>query len=136
MKHETNGKRDLLERKANIARERILQTLDALDRRRHAVVDIGTRATLLGRRFALPLGAALGASWVAAGVLIFALHRRRERALRHSPRYWLARATQPPKPSFAVETLKRVVSATLVAVTSEIARRMVRRSLSHTESLS
>ncbi len=133
MKQTTNGKREFLERKANIARERVLRTLDAIDQKRHAVVDVGARVSELGRRYALPVGAAIGASWVAVGMLAYALHRRRMRMLKRSPRYWLTRATQPPKPSFVLDTLKRVLAATLVAATSELARRMVRHGLSRFE---
>jgi hypothetical protein len=130
MDHKMNGKREFLERRANIARERVLETLDAIDRKRHSVVHAGEHARDLGRKYALPAGAAIGAALLAIGVAAYAMERRRMRMLRRSPRYWLARATQPPKPSFFAETLKRVVGATLITVMSEVARRAARRGLS------
>jgi hypothetical protein len=133
MKHDANGKRELLEHRANVARERILQTLDAIDRKRHSVADAGERAREMGRRFALPVGVAVGATWVAVGVFAYAMNRRRMRMFQRSPRYWLARAVQPPKPSLFAETFKRVLTATLITVASEVARRVARRTFSHLE---
>lgn len=78
----TITKHDLLERKANIVRARLLRTIDALDRRRHAVTDVGEDAARLVKRAALPVGAGLGALLALTGVISFALHRRAERVRR------------------------------------------------------
>jgi hypothetical protein len=122
MSQSTNGKREMLERNANIARERILDAIDALERKRHLVTDARARAGNIRKKWGLPIGAAFGVGCLALATLAFMAQRRRMHALKRSPRYWLARAVQPPKPSFVAETVKRVLSATLITVASEVAR--------------
>jgi len=123
-------KHELLERKANIMRGRLLRTLDVLDRRRHHVTDVAEDMAAIARRAAVPLGVALG-SLLAVGISVaVVLNRRAERARRRHLGTWVARALRPPppdRPRFLLEALRKAGVAVLVAVATEIAKRQAKQ---------
>jgi hypothetical protein len=117
--------RTRLERRANVIRSRLLRTIDALDKRRHQVEEIGHQA----KRLAMPVGAAfVGMVLLSAGsvLVVRALVRnRRERRLG----YRVARALEPlrqqKRPSFWSEALRNVSLTALSIVAGELVKRGV-----------
>ena len=117
--------RTRLERRANVIRTRLLRTIDALDKRRHQVREIGHHA----RRLALPVGGAfVGMVLLSAGTVMVVralVHSRRERRLG----YRLVQALEPlrrqKRPSFWSEALRKVSLTALGIVAGQLAKRGV-----------
>ena len=70
--HDQDPPREELERQANLVRSRLLDTIDAIDRRRHAMTDVRHQV----RKHALPVGIGTGVLvlGIAAGIA-YAVHR-------------------------------------------------------------
>ncbi|MGZ3416240.1 MAG: hypothetical protein ACXWUG_18320 [Polyangiales bacterium] len=134
-------KRDLLERSANRTRARLIDTIDALDHRRHELMDVRGQiekqvrahwkpVAILGGLAVCGLGAALGFSIYWAATRRVRLRRERWKALR---RFWfhpeqLARR-EPAKGTMAWSIGRKVLTATLTYVALEATKRMVRAAL-------
>lgn len=112
-----------LERRANVARSRLLRAVEALDTRRHQIADIGKRA----KRLAVPVAlAALGAVALFAGALFAAgqaLRARRGRSLPGRLSTALRALDRPRPPSLARRILDRVTLAIVSILATEIAKR-------------
>lgn len=136
-------KRELLERAANRTRERLVETLGALDEKRHELTDGGVKGLAMREveehKKPLIIG---GASIVLAvstivGVSVYRLATRKERlreerwkALR---RYWnhperIARKN-PPKGSLAAELGRKILIGTLTFAALELAKRTMKNAL-------
>ena len=120
-----NGERERLEREANLARARLADTLGALDRRAHDVVDLQLQI----RRHARPLiiaGAIVGVSALglaSLGIYRFATRdarRRRDRFLAVR-RLWMhperVARSEPPSIPAAIGRKLLVGAVTIVATT-------------------
>jgi hypothetical protein len=116
-------RRERLERRANVIRSRLLRTIDALDTRRHQVVEISGHV----KRLAVPAAAiAAGAAVVVAGATLAIGHllkRRHNRLLSVRVQKWLAPMVQPPKPSLAEEVLRKLTLTTVSIVATELVKR-------------
>jgi hypothetical protein len=98
--------RSMLERRANVIRSRLLRTIDALDHKRHQVMDVGTQ---LKKRAPSLATAAIGIAVIVAGVGLIAYQRSRSRR-----RDWKSLLAQgigsfaaPRKPSMMSVALRR-----------------------------
>jgi hypothetical protein len=134
-------KRELLERSANRTRARLLDTIEALDQRRHEVMDVRGQLerqveahmkplAVVGGLVVTTLGSVLGISIYWAATRRERLRRERWSALR---RLWehperIARK-DPPKGSMAWSIGRKVLTATLTYVALEATKRMVRTAL-------
>jgi hypothetical protein len=134
-------KRELLERSANRTRARLIDTIEALDHRRHEVMDVRGQIekqvtahwkplAIVGGAMVVGLGTVLGLSIYWAATRRERLRRERWSALR---RLWqhperLARP-DPPKGSMAWSIARKVLTATLTYVALEATKRMVRTAL-------
>lgn len=117
--------REILERRANLIRARLLRTIDALDHRRHQISEIRKRA----RSAVVPVAIALlGAGALAVGAVFVAraaIRRRRShlvdsaRALTHR----LRGLTIERRRSFARDLLQRVTTSAVTIVVAELVRR-------------
>ena len=114
---------DRLERRANVVRSRLLRTIDALDERRHQVVEIGEKA-----KRAIPIAGlvALGIVGVAAGsILALRSYLRRRKARR----MFIPRLRIEKKPSMLLQMLQKVVLTAASAVAAEVSRRVAKNAL-------
>lgn len=116
-------RRERLERRANVIRSRLLRTIDALDTRRHQVVEISGHV----KRLAVPAaGIVAGVAVLVAGTT-FAIGRmlkhRRERYLSVRLQKWLAPMVQPPKPSLLEEIVRKLALTTVSIVATELTKR-------------
>lgn len=116
-------RRERLERRANVIRSRLLRTIDALDTRRHQVVEITGHV----RRLAVPAAAIVaGVALLVAGATFAIgrfLKRRVERRLSVRFRKWIAPMVQPPKPSLLEEIVRKVTLTAVTIIASELAKR-------------
>ena len=118
---------EILERKANVARSRLMRTIDALDRRRHHVVAVGENI----ERAAIPAGA-IAVGVVALGsAAAYAAHRASLKRHQNAWRNVIARAFTPPpaRPSFFAEAARKVALALTMLAVQEVGKRAVRRAL-------
>lgn len=121
----TVDRTDLLERRANIVRSRLLRAVDALDARRHQVERIGKQA----RELAVPtvLGtvavvALFGASAYAFGV---AIKRRRRLTLGERVVSVVRDIERAARPSFFRRAAEQIAFAVISYGATEVARRAV-----------
>lgn len=118
--------REILERKANVVRSRLLRAVDALDARRHQIQRIGEQAKSL----ALPTGLAVlaTAALLGASVLSFTMARRRKR--KNSLKWRVSRAVQDMdlirQPTLLERVLEKVTLTVATMATTEIARRLAK----------
>ena len=87
----------VLEQRATEARERLLQAVDALDKKRHALTQPG-KPTIAG---GMPAAIIAGALIAAGSITAFSVTRRRRRPLIHLARH-------RPEPSFLGQVAKHV----------------------------
>jgi hypothetical protein len=118
-----DARRARLERRANVMRERLLDTLGALETRRREVVAMGVRV----RGLASPLaGAVVGLAVLGAVGALAIRHvvvRRRERGLGYRASQLVARLGAPPRPSLLAELARRATLAVASALIAELAKR-------------
>jgi len=116
-------RRSRLESRANVIRSRLLETLDALDRRRHQVQEISHHA----KRLAMPIGAAfIGIVVLAAGTTLAIrglVRRRLERRLGYRVSQALAPLRREVRPPLWREALRKVVLTALGILASELTKR-------------
>jgi hypothetical protein len=118
---------EILERKANVARSRLMRTIDALDRRRHHVVEVGENI----ERAALPAGA-IAISVVALGsAAAYAAHRSSVKRHQNAWKNVFARAfaPPPPRPSFFADAARKVALGLIMLAIQEVGKRAVHRAL-------
>ncbi|WP_394842636.1 hypothetical protein LZC95_36895 [Pendulispora brunnea] len=113
-----------LQQQAEIARTRLFETLDVLDRRRHSVVRMGHQA----KTVVAPVGLAV-AGLLVVGITATAVrqHRALERA-RHDWRRALVQRLVPEAPpqGFFSEAGRRVGLALLLLAANEFGKRLLR----------
>ena len=121
----------LIERRANVVRNRLLRTLDRLDQKRHAAVHMAEEV----KGLAIP-AAGVGAAvvFVLLGVAL-GVHRAHVRARRAArPFVGLRRALgglllppPPPRPSFLVEALRKAGFALVGVAANELGKVAMKR---------
>lgn len=134
-------KRELLERSANRTRERLVETLSALDERRHELTDVKGQIHKQVHEHVKPLAITGGSIVLAVGTVIgvsiyrFATRKERLRQERWNAlrRLWnhperLARKS-PPKGSVAAELGRKIVISALTFAAIELTKRSVRQAL-------
>lgn len=124
----TVNKTEILERRASVVRSRLLRTIDALDQRRHRVVELGQNI----ERKAVPVGAAVGGLIAVVGTVAFAAHRISVKRHENEWRNVLARTlgrSRPERPSFIGEAARKVGLSLLVLLVNEGAKRAVHHGL-------
>lgn len=121
--------REALEREANLVRARLANTLDALDSRRHQLMDVKLQV----RRFARPLmliGSGLGT--LLLGGVAFAIYRsttsdarRRRQRKEMLPRMWRhpERVGAMQKPSLLAAVGRKLLTSALTMIGMEVLRR-------------
>lgn len=117
---------ELLERRAKVVRSRLLRAVDALDARRHQVVEIGDTA----KKLAVPAAAAVIGVAAVLGIGVFALgmaFRSRRRST------FVERAVDAirdldlsPRPSLGKRVFDRAALTIVTIATTELARRAVK----------
>lgn len=137
----SDEKRELLERSANRTRARLIETIEALDHRRHEVMDVKTVVkkqvhehwkplAIVGGVFVVGIGTIIGVSVYWAATRRERLRRERWQALR---RFWFhpERLAQKEKPkgSLAWEIGRKVLGSTLTFFALQLAKRAVQRAL-------
>ena len=119
-----------LERRAKVIRSRLLRAVDALDARRHHVVEIGEHAKEVAKPAALSLlgiAALFGASVFAFGL---ALKARRRRSLSYRLSQGISRLdlgkrlNLVPKPSMARTLFEKVALSVMTFAATELAKRL------------
>lgn len=134
-------KREMLERAANRARERLVETLNALDEKRHELTDVKGLAKreviehkkpilITGGSIVLAIGTIVGVSIYRFATRKERLREERWKALR---RYWnhperLARK-DPPKGSLAAELGRKILIGTLTFAALELTKRTISNAL-------
>jgi hypothetical protein len=119
-----------LDRRAKVARSRLMRTLDALDTRRHQVVEIGETAKKLAMPAALTVIGA--AALLGIGVFAFSLgfRSRHRRSLGYRMTKSVAKVIRDleiiPQPSFGRRALERTALALISVATAEVARRVMK----------
>jgi hypothetical protein len=87
-----DGIRAELERQADLARARLLGTLDAIDKRRHELFDVRMQLRRHGAQIRFGAAAVLTAAFLASGLRALSTQRRRDRMgrerLRAAGRLW------------------------------------------------
>ncbi|MBX3233871.1 MAG: hypothetical protein KIT84_31470 [Labilithrix sp.] len=119
----TRHRAEILERRANVVRSRLLRAVDALDTRRHQVEELGARAkkaALPALAGALTVAALFGASAYALGV---AVRRRRRRSLGERVVHAVREMDLVARPSFFRVAAEKVALAVLTYAATELARR-------------
>jgi hypothetical protein len=134
-------KRELLERSANRTRERLIETLSALDDKRHELTDVkglAKREVIEHKKpILITAGSLVGAVGAIVGYSIyrFATRRERLRAERWKAlkRWWnhperLARKN-PPTGSVAAELGRKILIGSLTFAALELTKRSIRGAL-------
>jgi hypothetical protein len=119
--------RSRLERRGNVIRARLIRAIDALDKRRHHVEEIGHDA----KRVAMPVAGALFGVVILAAGTTFAVRVLAQRRREQSFRFRLTRlAAAPfrvePQPSFWRQALRKVALAVIEMAAAELATRGTR----------
>jgi hypothetical protein len=116
----------LLERKANVVRSRLLRAVDALDERRHQIQRIGEQAKSLAAPVAI--GVLATAALLGASALSFVLARRRVRT--RSLSWRLSKRIQKMdlvrQPTLLEKVLEKVTLTAATLAMSEIAKRLAK----------
>jgi hypothetical protein len=119
--------RSRLERRGEVIRARLMRAIDALDKRRHHVEEIGHDA----KRVAMPVaGALFGVVIITAGttfaVRVLAQRRREQSFSYRLTSFAVARFRVEPKPSFWRQALRKVALSIIEIAATEFATRGVR----------
>jgi len=146
MSDEMDRRRELLERSANRTREQLVETLSALDHRRHELTDVKGQVKKQVHEHAAPIaigaGAVIATLGTVIGLSIYHLATRRERVRRERwralSRIWehperLARKN-PPKGTLASDIGRKVVASAMTFAAIELAKRAVKGALPAGES--
>lgn len=116
-------RRSRLERRANVIRSRLLRTVDALDVRRHQVVEVTHHVKRLATPMALTvLGAAAVITAAGLGIRAF-VRSRRERHLSYRIQRALEPYRHPKRPSLLEEALRKVTLTFVSIAATELAKR-------------
>lgn len=126
--------RDHLEAEANVARARLARTLEALDRRRHDLVDV--RLQLHAHARGVAIAAALGVAGLSVAVAFAVRRARRLSESRPRARWALLRRmwrrpeqlARPPRAPFFTELARRVALGALTALATGLVRHALARS--------
>jgi len=119
---------DMLERRANVVRSRLMRTVDALDTRRHQVTDIADdvvdAAPLAGVSF-------LGVAAVVTGTVLTIRHyiKKRPQRVFFAERVRRIFAVEPRQPSFLVRMGQKVAMAAVTVAATEVMRRLAKNAL-------
>jgi hypothetical protein len=125
-KHSVDEHMQLLERRANVVRSRLMRAVDALDTRRHQVTELGVQAREAAPKIGLSLlGLAILAGGAVIGLRAFAKSRR-ERVLAYRVKRFFGTFRVEKKKPFALEVLERLALTALSVVVTEAARRASR----------
>jgi len=118
---------EILERKANVARSRLMRTIDALDKRRHRAVEVGESI----ERAAVPVGSVALGLVVLGSTVAYASHRASVKRHQNAWRNALARILAPPRPerSFFAKAGRQVVLTLLMIAVNEAGKRAVHHAL-------
>lgn len=138
---DNDNRRELLERSANRTREQLVETLSALDHRRHELADVKGQVKKQLHEHAKPIaitaGLAIAGLGTLIGISIYHLATRRERLRRERwtalRRLWehperLARKN-PPKGTLASDIGRKVITSLLTFAAIELAKRAIKRAL-------
>jgi len=141
MSDDLERRRELLERSANRTREQLIDTLTALDHRRHELTDVKGQVRRQVHEHAMPIaigaGAVIAAVGAALGLSIYHLATRRERLRRERwkalHRLWehperIARKN-PPKGTLASDIGRKVVTSALTFAALELTKRAIKGAL-------
>ena len=124
-----------LERQADLTRARLMETLEAIDRRRHLFLDV--RHQVAEHKTPIMITAGIFASAISAGIglLLYRLSHRDERR-RHERVVALRRSWQHPERvgrykdrPFLVELLRKVAMGTLTFAAMKLAKTAVQKAL-------
>ena len=117
---------EILTRRADLARARLLAVVDELDRKRHK---LSHPLQLVARTSVKPIPIAIvgAAAAIAIGVLGFVIARS-ARKKQQQQRRWLIRR-QPPEPSFWSDVANRTAKALTAFALVEAGKRAIRGSL-------
>ncbi len=118
---------EILERKADVARSRLLRTIDALDKRRHHVVAVGEEI----ERAVLPAGAIAVGVVVLGSAAAYAAHRSSVKRYRNAWGNVFARAfaPPPPRPSFFAEAARKMALSLAMLAVQELGKRALHQAL-------
>ncbi|MBX3206997.1 MAG: hypothetical protein KF764_18265 [Labilithrix sp.] len=113
---------ELLERQANVVRTRLLRAVDALDARRHQVVEIGAQAKKMVKPAAISLFGAAALLGVSALALGLGLRRRRRRSLPGAVSRALRGLDVVPKPSLSWRVFESVAVSVMTFAATELVK--------------
>lgn len=126
---DTDQKMELLERRAKVIRSRLLRAVDALDARRHQVVEVGETA----KKLAVPAAAAIVGIAVIFGASAFAFsmawRARRRRSLGARIAEAIRELDLSARPSLARRLFDRTALTIVSIATTELARRALKNVL-------
>jgi hypothetical protein len=115
-----------LEKKAAVARDRLLHAVEALDARRREVVRMGTHAKELAVPAALSVLAVIALAGVSAFMFAQALKERRRRSLGFRARNAMEGFREPRRPSLARMLLERTLLTLMGVAVSQLGKRALR----------
>lgn len=114
---------ELLERRAKVVRSRLLRAVDALDARRHQVVEVGETA----KKLAVPAAVAVAGIAILFGASAFAfgmaMKTRRRRSLVDRAAEAIRELELVPRPSLTKQLLEKAAITAVSLATTELARR-------------
>lgn len=118
-----------LERRANVIRDRLFRAVDALEHRRHQVVQIGTQAKKMVKPAAISLLSAAALVGVGAVALGFALRTRRRRSLKGAVSRALQGLDIVPQRSLSRRIVESVTLSVLTFAATELAKQVTKNFL-------
>ncbi|WP_437723432.1 hypothetical protein [Sorangium sp. So ce861] len=131
-----NGQREEFERKADELRDRLLHTIEAIDRRRHALLDVKTRVRRHGPGVVAAGGLLLAILGGAAVIALVRGARARDERLRGERVRALVRSWQHPdwvaargKPSVPREIGRKLLVGAVSFAAMQLIRRGIRLTL-------
>lgn len=119
-----------LERRARVIRSRLLRAVDALDARRHHVVEVGAHAKEVAKPAALSLVAVAALFGASVFAFSLALKARRSRSLSYRASHGVSRALQrwniAERPSLPRRIFEKVTLTVATFAASELAKRAMK----------